>query len=282
MTSDQEHKPSSRLVRYQWPVILTLGVALFLGAIGGSFYLYVQDRERYYNDRYFRLLNSQANDVGQRLESYREVMYSAGDIGLLRRARIEKKDEKKKDDNDKSDALPKVVNEKNDEVPWRELFLQVRSTRCLRAPLAKLADTIGKQLCQIPDFSNVNVYDLSEAGEANPYLEKSVSGISAVQEEVARKENSLHITQDTGSYIIQSVISPEQEKVERGKKPLPISQGASKDSVGSCTPNKGFRRAANAANNAYHAFGIDTLGRSSSSIFVVEALVEGAPEIRTV
>lgn len=82
MTSDQEHKPSSRLARYQWPVVLTLGVVLFLGAIGGGFYLYVLDRERYYNDRYFRLLNSQAEDVSRRLDSYRDVMYSAGSTGL--------------------------------------------------------------------------------------------------------------------------------------------------------------------------------------------------------
>ena len=95
MTSDQEHKLSSRLARYQWPVVLTLGVALFLGAVGGSFYLYVQDRERYYNDRYFRLLNSQANDVSQRLENYRDVMYSAGAIGLSPRF-LHKKEETKK------------------------------------------------------------------------------------------------------------------------------------------------------------------------------------------
>ncbi len=119
MTSNQENKPSSRLARYQWPVVLTLGVALFLGAIGGGFYLYVQDRERYYNDRYFRLLNSQAEEVNQRLENYREVMYSAGKIGLTGRPQEGKSEIRRQ-------YIPKVIDAAdNAAVPPEDLFREV-------------------------------------------------------------------------------------------------------------------------------------------------------------
>ena len=152
MTSNQENKPSSRLARYQWPVVLTLGVALFLGAIGGGFYLYVQDRERYYNDRYFRLLNSQAEEVNQRLENYREVMYSAGKIGLTGRPQEGKSEIRRQ-------YIPKVIDAAdNAAVPPEDLFREVQSTKCLKAPLdTLLTDIIGTLLCQISDFSNVGI-----------------------------------------------------------------------------------------------------------------------------
>ena len=226
MTSDQEHKSSSRLVRYQWPVVLTLGVALFLGAVGGGFYLYVQDRERYYNDRYFRLLNSQAEEVNKRLEIYREVMYSAGRIGLTGQFR-------KMKSKIGYHYIPKVIDAAdNNEVKPGYLFREVQSTKCLKTPLdTQLNDIIGTQLCQISDFSNV--------------------GISLLPFTVGRgadpSQGKLQPPKDPSGYPIQEKIA--------------------------CRTYNEFNHALEWANKANPAFGIHAQWRSSSSIFVLQALV---------
>lgn len=265
MTSDQEHKSSSRLVRYQWPVVLTLGVALFLGAVGGGFYLYVQDRERYYNDRYFRLLNSQAEDVSRRLDSYRDVMYSAGRAGYSGRFKGRTKEKSKIKLT--YDLLPKVIdaaNEENEEgVPSEDFFLSVRSTKCRNSRLDnKQADTIGLQLCQVSDFSNVSVSSTSFqiGSEANPFLGR--------QSPASSKENQGAKTKAALKTVKKSSWSPSRSIEENKENPW-IEQCLS-----GRTPHDGtFHRAARFVSKATPFFGVATQWRSSRSIVVVQALV---------
>ncbi|OQW31587.1 MAG: hypothetical protein A4E19_08215 [Nitrospira sp. SG-bin1] len=152
MSSD--HKSPSRLAALQWPIILTIGVILFLCVVSGVFYLYVLDRERYYNERYFRLLHAEAEGVSLKLENYREVIFSAGNLaanGWMSR--------EVKDGNRYKYALPDIYLSNHEDIG--ENLNSFRSTKCTKTSHGNtIAQEIAMQLCQVMDFYNVSVSPL--------------------------------------------------------------------------------------------------------------------------
>lgn len=172
MALNQENKSSSILAGYQWAIVLTLGLTLFLGVIGGGFYLYVLDREQYYNDRYFRLLNSQASALNQRIDNYKAVLYSAG--------------------NTSSKAFGHAATNKEDSVI--ETMHPRRALECLKSQFLGFALDVGLQLCQVPDFYNVNVTPqrLSMGIEKNISTSITTSGDPAMPATHAVESVSAH------------------------------------------------------------------------------------------
>jgi len=134
MPSNQGKQSSSSLEKLRWPVILLLSVLVILGATGGSFYLYVLDQERYFNDRYFRLLSSLGNNVTVRFDDFKKIFSITADF------------------TDK--ALNKDSKDLNARV--KNINLELYQNCLQSAKPDKYEAFYASVLCQVPEFSHFN------------------------------------------------------------------------------------------------------------------------------
>jgi hypothetical protein len=159
MPPDPDEPTYSRLGNYRTTVFMVLSVLLFLSTVGGVFYVYVLDRERYFNERYFRLLTSQANNMAQRIDNYLEILESAARVSI----------KVKNIDFHEPDGKGKIVfpffeprflevleGSGQSQIHWRKLSTHF-NIGCLESHPEGDPAFFGAFLCQVPDFSNVNV-----------------------------------------------------------------------------------------------------------------------------
>lgn len=238
MPSDDERKPSSRLETLRWPIILTIGVVVSLGIVSSGFYFYVLDRERYYNDRYFRLLNSQSAALNRRIDNYRDVLYS---IGLSR----------------PGFSINTVIVKDSvfGVMLAQELLERGNKTRCLKSGLWGLSKLLATQLCQVPDFFNGEVV-------IQPLL-------SEIQRDGERKR--VRRTGATGTK--PGLLAEMQRTGERKLKGRENKKGNGIGTISSgpllpCTPIAPTQ----GRSVGKEAFGIEPTWRGTMAVFRVEAL----------
>lgn len=134
MPSNHGKQSSSSLEKLRWPVILLLSIVLILGAAAGSFYLYVLDQERYFNDRYFRLLSSLGNNFTDRFINFEKIFSVA------------------------SEFTNTVLNKKSEKQnQWKTNLTHFFYQGCFQSSnLQEREAFYASVLCQVPEFSYFN------------------------------------------------------------------------------------------------------------------------------
>ena len=148
MPANQGKQSSSSLEKLRWPVVLLLSVLVILGVTGGSFYIYVSDQERYFNDRYFRQLSSLGHNVTARFENFKKIFATTSNLTSL-------------DFTDK--ALSKDSKDLN---AWvKNINLELYQNCLQSAEPHEHEAFFASILCQVPEFSHFNARFIVHAAE---------------------------------------------------------------------------------------------------------------------
>lgn len=260
MSTEHDNKPRSRLSALQWPIILTIGVILCLSVVSGVFYLHVQDRERYYNDRYFRLLSSQSRALNQRIETYKEVLYSAGSTSDQSSKKA--KEIRTWNLGEVQDAATGMPIDK------QVLYDRANAIKCHKNYLWGPPFQIGFQLCQVADFFNVDVVPrgllFRDHTKPSPGGEEGAKNGKRIEK--GKKTN----TEETKKEKTGDLKREQQEPKKRTKK---IQKEL--DLGYDCAPNNFSSSLERVRRQWPSSFEVEPTWRATGPVFILSALTPG-------